>query len=212
MAAKVSAAEDGSVLLKLGDEPMRLVPVGQLLYREELGSELVAFEEDESGRITHAFLGTAPMVALERMPWYATPTLHQILLGLSLVVFVGTIIAAASRFLRRRFGTPRPEDELRGRAFVIAIALLNVTFVIALVVLGSDFWALLSGPDTALKAALVLPVLAGLLTIGAVVMAVRHWRDHAGTRAARLRYSAVIAFSVIFLWSLNTWNLLGWRM
>lgn len=211
-AASVSAAEDGSLLFKAGDEPMRLVPVGPLLYREEMGDELVAFEEDENGRVTHAFIGAAPMVALERMPWYAVPVLHQILLGLSLVVFVGTIIAAVSRFLRRRFGQPRPEDQLGGRAFTIAIASLNVAFVIALVILSTDFWALVSGPDTKLRAALLLPVLAGLLTIGAIAMAVRHWRSGAGTRGARLRYSAVIAFSIVFLWSLNTWNLLGWRM
>ncbi len=211
-AVKVSADEDGSLLFSMMDEPIRLVPVGPLLYREELGHELVAFEEDENGDVTHAFLGAAPMMAFERLPWYGSPTLHQVLLGISLLVFAATIVAAVNRFVRRRWGQPRPEDALRGRAFIVGIAVLNVAFVVTLAILSADFWALLSGPATGLKAALLLPVLAGLLTLGALYMAFRHWRSGTGTRGARIRYSAVVVVSIVFLWSLNMWNLLGWRM
>jgi hypothetical protein len=55
---------------------MRLVRVEPLLYREELGQELVAFKADPSGRVTHGFMGLAPMMALERVAWYESPTLH----------------------------------------------------------------------------------------------------------------------------------------
>jgi hypothetical protein len=53
---------------------------------------------------------------------------------------------------------------------------------------------------------------AALLTIAAAVAAVRHWRRGVGTRGARLRYGAVVALAVLFTWSLNQWNLLGWRL
>ena len=52
----------------------------------------------------------------------------------------------------------------------------------------------------------------GLTIVGALAMAFRHWRESAGTRGARLRYSAVVVCGIVFLWSLNMWNLLGWRM
>lgn len=211
-AVELRAQEDGSLLVDWLDEQIRFVPIGPLLYREELGQELIAFEEDDGGRVTHAFMAALPMMAFERLSWYESPALHRFLLGVSLVVFAATVIAAGRRLLRRRFGQPRPEDELRGRTLVVVISLLNVAFAVALVMLSADFWALLSGPATGLKAALLLPVLAGLLTLGAVVVAVRHWREHTGTRGARLRYSGVVAASIVFLWSLHMWNLLGWRM
>ncbi|MBV9880410.1 MAG: hypothetical protein JO180_07935, partial [Gemmatirosa sp.] len=65
---------------------------------------------------------------------------------------------------------------------------------------------------TGLKVAFALPVLALLLTLGGVAAAVRQWRRGDGTRAARLRYGATLALALLFAWSLNTWNLLGWRL
>jgi len=208
---KVRPDGDGAIVVGVLGDPMRMVPVGPLLYREELGHGLLAFAEDESGNITHAFIGMAPMMALERLAWYQSPTLHQILLGLCAVIFLATIIAAVRRFFRVRWGHPRPEDELRGRALTVGISLLNVAFLVTLAVLASDFWSLLSSPFTDLQIALALPVIAGLLTIGAIVVAVRHWRSGAGTLSARVTYSVVIAASLVFMWSLNMWNLLGWR-
>lgn len=207
----IGAADDGTLLFAMAGEPMRMVPVGPLLYREELGHQLLAFQEDEDGDITHAFIGAAPMMAMERLAWFEAPKFHQMLLGLCALIFAATIIAAVRRFFRRRWGHRRPEDELPGRYLTVGISVLNVAFLVALGVLASDFWALLSPPYTDLQLALALPVLAALLTIGAIVMAVRHWRSGASTRGARITYSVVIAASLVFIWSLNTWNLLGWR-
>ena len=207
----IDVDEDGALLVDLMGEPVRMVPVGPLLYREELADGLLAFEEDEDGKVTHAFIGAAPMMVLERQSWFETATLHQFLLGLCAVIFVATIVAAVRRFFRVRWGHARPEDGLAGRWLIIGIAALDVLFLIALGVLASDFWALLSPPFTDLQLALALPVIAGLLTIGAIVVAVGHWRSSAGTRGARITYSVVIAASLVFMWSLNTWNLLGWR-
>lgn len=63
-----------------------------------------------------------------------------------------------------------------------------------------------------LKIALALPMAAAALTGVAIAAAAGQWRDGLGTRAARLRYDAVVIASVLFLWSLSRWNLLGWRL
>jgi hypothetical protein len=55
-------------------------------------------------------------------------------------------------------------------------------------------------------------MIGALLTVAALVAAVRLWRTGAGTRWERLRYTAVVAIALLFVWSLNSWNLLGWRM
>jgi CubicO group peptidase (beta-lactamase class C family) len=208
----VSAADSGRLVMNSALGQMHLRPVGPLLYRDDMDGGLVAFRAEGSGPATVGFLGIAPMMALERVPWYASPRLHWVVLGLAVVVFVLTLLAAAGRLARRRFGTPRPEDALPGRWMVVLVAALNVAFLVAVgVILGSS-GGLLEGPLTGLKVALALPVIAALLTIGAAVTAVRHWRGGVGTRGARLRYGATVALAVLFVWSLNQWNLLGWRL
>jgi len=209
---RVSASDSGKVIISspLGDS--HLVPVGPLLYRDAMRDELVAFKADSGGDVSYGFLGVAPMMALERVPWYASPKLHWVVLGLGVLVFVGTIVAAVRRFARRRFGTPRPEDPLPGRALVTVPALLNIAFLVTVgVVIGSS-GGLLEGPLTGLKVALALPIIGALVAIGAAVMSARQWRTGAGTRGARLRYSSAVVVTLLFVWSLSQWNLLGWRM
>ena len=208
----VAAADSGRVLLHspLGD--MRLVPVGPLLYREELGSDLVSFKAGPSGRAEYGFLGMAPMMVLERVPWYATARLHWVILGLGTLVFLGTLAAGVRRFVRRRAGAALPGDALRGRWLLVTLALCHVLFLVTAVSILGASGGILTGPLAGLRAALTLPVLAVVLTVGAVVVAVRQWRRGEGTRGARLRYDAVVAVALLFAWSLNQWNLLGWRM
>jgi hypothetical protein len=63
-----------------------------------------------------------------------------------------------------------------------------------------------------LKVVLSLPVLGTICVLGAAYYAARQWRLGAGTRAARLRFSAATFVALLFTWSLLQWNLLGWRM
>jgi hypothetical protein len=55
-------------------------------------------------------------------------------------------------------------------------------------------------------------VIAAVLSLAAAVVAVRQWRRGLGTRGARLRDGATVALALLFVWSLNQWNLLGWRL
>jgi hypothetical protein len=71
---------------------------------------------------------------------------------------------------------------------------------------------LLENPLTGLKIAFVLPVIGCLLTLFALGASVMQWRSGAGTRGARLRYAGTVFVALLFIWSLNQWNLLGWRM
>ena len=41
---------------------------------------------------------------------------------------------------------------------------------------------------------------------------IQQWRNGDGTFWMRLRHTGAIGIALLFFWSLNTWNLLGWKM
>jgi CubicO group peptidase (beta-lactamase class C family) len=205
-------ADSGRLVMHsaLGDS--RLVPVGPLLYREELGDALVSFQADSGGRIVRGFFGPAPMMTMERVPFTQSVTLHWFILGLGALVFIATVLAALGRFVRRRFGEARLDDDLPGRWFLVLASVFELVFVVVLVVVLSSSQGLLNGPLTGLKVAFTLPVLAALCVLGASYYAARQWRLGAGTRASRLRFSSATFVALLFIWSLAQWNLLGWKL
>ena len=208
----VTPGDSGRVTLKSPLGTATLVPIGPMLYRDVSGDDLVSFKAGPDGTVQYGFMGNVPMMVLERVPWYASPKLHWVVLGLGIIVFIGLLVTAVLRFARRRAGTLRPEDRLPGRMLVVLPALLNLVFLVAVGVIVGSGGGLLEGPLTGLKIALALPVLGVLLVLGAVVVAARHWKTGAATRGARLRYSSAVVIVLLFAWSLSQWNLLGWRM
>jgi CubicO group peptidase (beta-lactamase class C family) len=193
----------------LGDS--RLLPVGPLLYREELGEGLVSFQADSSGKIVRGFFGPAPMMTMERVPVLQSAMLHWFILGCGAIVFLGMVLAAIGRFVRRKFGEPRREDTLPGRWTLVTASALQIAFVITvLIVASASGGGLLNGPLTGLKIAFILPVIGTLLVASAAFFATRQWQLGAGTLAARMRFSAATVVALLFTWSLYQWNLLGW--
>jgi CubicO group peptidase (beta-lactamase class C family) len=209
---RVSAADSGRLILHSPFGDSRLVPVGPLLYRDELGGDLLAFQADSKGHVERGFMGNAPMMTLERVPFSQSPHLHWVLLGLGVLVFIGILLAALGRFVRRRLGEVRADDALPGRWLLVTLALLDLVFLVVVTSIIAGGGGLLNGPLTSLKLALALPVIGLLLTLAAVYIAARQWRTRVGTRGARLRYSGAVFVALLFVWSLAQWNLLGWRM
>ena len=207
----VTANEDGSLLMKspLGD--MRLDPVDSLLYQDRVSGHLVAFKTDESGRATHGFMDFVTMMTLEKQGTLQTTKVHQMILGLGLVTALGILIAAWVRWLNRRV-LPAPAPSVRtGRRLLVWAAILLLAFPIGVLLLATNQDRLINGPYTMLYAVLALPVLAGVLTLIAAWFGLKQWREGAGTLGFRLRYAGAIVMFALMLWSLNAWNLLGWR-
>jgi CubicO group peptidase (beta-lactamase class C family) len=207
----IMANEDGSLLMKspLGD--MRLDPVDSLLYQDRVSGHLVAFKTDESGKATHGFMDFVPMMTLEKQGSFATSSLHQGVLGLGLVVALGILIAAYIRWLNRKH-LPKPAPSVAtGRRLLVWAALLLLLFPAGVMLVATNPDRMFNGPYTLFYAVLALPVLAGLVTLVAAWFGLKQWREGAGTLGGRLRYAGAILMFALVLWSLNAWNLLGWR-
>ncbi|MGQ0650576.1 MAG: serine hydrolase domain-containing protein [Gemmatimonadaceae bacterium] len=213
-AVKISVSDSGALVATTPLGTLRLVQVDSLLFRDVASQDLVAFKADAEGKITHGYLSLLPMGTLEKASGLGAPSLHLAVLGLGVAMFGCIFIAALVGLFRKRSVRPGPEDSLvkRGRLLLLVAALLVVAFVIVTAVLAGDMEKMLMhGELGAVKAALVLPVLAAIATLGTVVVLVFQWMRNAGTRGTRLRQSLAVVIALLFFWSLNTWNLLGWK-
>ena len=96
----------------------------------------------------------------------------------------------------------------------MGVSALLVLFTVALFVYmgGMQWYTILFGVPLFIKVLLVLPVLAAVLTAGALVFTVLAWKDKYWGVAGRIYYTVVTLTAVAFIWSLNFLNLLGWRI
>jgi hypothetical protein len=54
--------------------------------------------------------------------------------------------------------------------------------------------------------------IAALLGIGVLFFMVKAWVKGYWTRCQRVHYTLVFLAALVFVWFLNYWNLLGWRL
>ncbi|HEX4936200.1 MAG TPA: serine hydrolase domain-containing protein, partial [Gemmatimonadaceae bacterium] len=210
----VSAMPDGTLFIKTPFGAMRLVQEDSLLFRDRYSGTHVAFRADASGKITHAFYDAAPMMVLDKWEGMSSPKVHLFILGGGLAMFLAIIITAIVRFfIRHTPGRPRLEPSIvHGRRALTLAGLMVIAFLAILGSLVSDPEKLLGGTPTALTVGLALPILALLLALWGVWSMVQQWRNGDGTIWMRLRHTGAVAVTLLFFWSLNTWNLLGWKM
>jgi hypothetical protein len=209
----VTATADGALLIASPLGAMRLVQIDSLLFRDVTSGTLVAFKTDDRGNVTHGMLDLTPMMVMDKQGTLSSPRLHLVVLGLGLATFLGILVSAVLRRFRRRAGTePVPAPTIAsGRKLMVIAALLVVGFLVALAIIASNPARLFGDTPTSLKVALVLPVLGLLVTLGALWSGIQQWRAGQGSTGARVRHLAAVLVALLFFWSLNNWNLVGWH-
>jgi hypothetical protein len=138
---------------------------------------------------------------------------HYILLGVSMVIFLSAI-AWPIGALQNRVKGKKKAGELRSRqAHWVAggMSALYLLFLIGMVIVLSDTQSIMYGVPPLLPFVLVLPLLAVVLTIGALGFTVLVWRNRYWGGIGRVHYTLVTLMSLPFIWFLNYWNLLGFR-
>jgi hypothetical protein len=59
---------------------------------------------------------------------------------------------------------------------------------------------------------LLLWFIAAVLTLGAIGFTVLAWKNRYWSALGRVHYTMVSLAAFAFIWFLNYWNLLGWRL
>jgi CubicO group peptidase (beta-lactamase class C family) len=225
--ATISDPGDGTLLLSVMGIEVSVAEVEPLYFRQVGGDRLggvdLVFREDDQGRITHMFSGFAPQWSFEKLNWYEAPGFNMVLaLGCALV-FLSVLIVALIGFVRDRLRGGDREPAPRGARVawwtVVGISILNLLFLAASI--GTVFFGNpvpFYGVSLFYRLALLLALLAAVLTIGALVYTVLAWtglgdpqrRPYWGI-VGRVYYTLVTVAAVAFVWFLHYWNLLGWR-
>ncbi len=205
---KVAVMPDGTLMTGgIFEEPWRWVEIGPNLFHQIDGGLTLAFIEDSDGALNHFVFSAFPFMPAYRLAWYQAPTFNYVLLGVALLLCVTTLVS----FFRHR--KSRKEDPSRARWAMRLAALVSavtLTFVVAVtIIVSSAGESLFSGFPPALTAALMLPILASILTLGVVVFAALAWKKGFWTWFRRVHYTLFAVFAVGLVWFYWYWNVLG---
>jgi CubicO group peptidase (beta-lactamase class C family) len=210
MPSKVTVAvmPDGTLLTGgIFEEPWRWVEIDKNLFHQIDGGMTLAFIEDDDGAINHFVFSAFPFMPAYRVAWYAAPTFNYVLLAVALLLCVTTLVS----FFRHR--KKRKEDPSGARWAVRLAALvsgLTLAFLVAVtIIVSSAGESLFSGFPPTLTAALMLPIVTSILTLGVAVFAVLSWKNGYWTRFRRLHYTLFAVFAIGLVWFYWYWNVLG---
>jgi CubicO group peptidase (beta-lactamase class C family) len=203
-------AEDGHLLVDSPFGRQRYAATGPGSFEQTRGEWSLVFEEGTGEGRTGLFMGPFPLAYFEA-PYYRTLG-FQLPVGLAcLALLLSTLVVFPVAFLLRRHrggGKPPLTARLAG-PLAAATALLNagllVWFLLSLVGFGETYvW-----PTQAVSAITRLWLLSVPLTLGLVSLAALAWWKRYWGLAGRVHYALVALASVLFVWILGNWNLIG---
>jgi CubicO group peptidase (beta-lactamase class C family) len=205
---KVAPTKDNTLMTTgILEDPWHWVEVEPNLFQQVGGGLTLAFMEDENGSVSHLAISLLPFMPAYRIAWYANPNFNYFLLVAGLLLCVTTLISAFRHRKERRVDPANAKWAVR-LAWIVST--LTLVFWIAVAVIASSAGEdLFSGFPPTLTAALMLPILISILTVGVVVFVVLVWKEGFWTRFRRIHYTLFAIFAVGLAWFYWFWNMLG---
>lgn len=211
---EVTADEDDTLVVSgmLGSSGSHYAEVDDLLFQKVDGQAQLAFREDESGRITHLFLGDLPAIALQRVAWYESPKLHLPLLAGCALIFLSAALGWPFVLLvtRGRLIAGNPSSFMS----LLSTWLAWIGCIVYLVFLGgigfmvSDPNQIVYGLSPELEMLLLLPQVCVGIAALVFLCAMLSWGKRYWRFSGRVHYLLVALAGVGFAWFLYCWNLL----
>lgn len=211
----VNAEPDGTLVLS--PTQIRLVPVAPRLFRDNTYGLPVVFRQDASDPTTYMLIANRPDQTFERVAWYEAPSFHYVLLLFCAILFLSVPLAAVVGWLVDRFRRtdrgPAPAPPRIARLLLALIAALNLLGLADFIlVFDNAYLAVARGDVSSLYLPLLLWLSAAVLTMGTLGFTALAWKNRYWGVMGRVHYALVTLAAVVFIWFLNFWNLLGWRM
>jgi hypothetical protein len=208
--ATVAATRDNTLVIPgLLQDTFQYVEVAPSVFRQVGGDRTVAFVQDGDGEVL-GMVGQFAFIPFYKLRWYESSPFHFTLLGLSILLFVVALVSALRNWKADR-AAPRAARWARRNLGLLGA--LNLAFVVAFVaIVAGGVRELIFALPKGFYAVLTLPLVGAALTLLAAVLAVKVWRESYWTRGRRLLHTAGVLAAIAFVWFLNFWNLLGYRV
>ena len=206
----VSPTSDNTLLVSgIFPEPMQYVEVEPLLFKQIDGRQTIAFKENEEGEITHMFLGAFPFMPTYRVSWYETPAFSLAIVGLGVLFSITTMVSA---FYHRKESKTAPAGSRWAVRLAVAVSGLTLVFLVSFIaIIASQAESIMYGIPSSLTAALVLPIITSLLTIGTTIFVVLAWKRRFWNLVRRVHYSFFSLTALALVWFYFHWNILGFQ-
>jgi CubicO group peptidase (beta-lactamase class C family) len=189
------------------EDPWYWVEVEPGFFRQIDGGMTLAFTENAEGRVTHMSFSMLPFMPTYRIAWYTDPIFNYVLVVLAVVLCLTTLVSAFRHRKARKLDPRGARWAVRLAALTSALTLLFIVAVTIIVSVAGE--ELFSGYPPTLTAALMLPILTSILTLGVAVFAVLAWKGKYWTRFRRVHYTLFAVFAIGLVWFYWYWNILG---
>lgn len=169
--------------------------------------DLIAFVENDRSEVSH-MLGPMAASPAYKLAWHERLGFHRGLLGLASLSFVVAMVWAAI------YREPKPVQTVQRLARWLAAAVAGVN-LIALAILWnafSDVYELSYGYSYLVLWALTLLLISIPITGAVGYCAITAWLRNSWTGRGRVLYTLFTLMALAFLWSMNHWNLIGYKL
>lgn len=175
--------------------------IGPGVFQEHGGQDRIAFRDHDGMQLTVA---SDPTVAYQRLPWYASPVLHQyVLLGTLVLLLVTVLVLPVLALVRRRRAASWPLGARVARVLCWSTGALLVAATVCFMLLAADSNALnrsiLVDDSPLLTAVPALTNVALGLTGAMLLCTVLAWRRRWWRLAGRLHYTLSALSAAAFL-------------
>ncbi|MCF8243450.1 MAG: beta-lactamase family protein [Melioribacteraceae bacterium] len=208
--------DEGMLMMYDHKGDIRRLIQGEPLFFQSIDDDYhINFREDEDNNITHVFTGGTS--ALEKIEWYEESWFNQILFMVLITIFILTLIL----FLVYRIIHRRDESKSLNYSLLKSASYTAGSYVLYVLVFSMIMMFLLSsevqqigfayGLDWYFYVVQIIPFAAIIFTIFQITKIVKGKKNLINAKYG-LTVSAVVALSsLVMVWFLNYWCLLGWR-
>ncbi|MDH4058903.1 MAG: hypothetical protein OEU76_09060, partial [Cyclobacteriaceae bacterium] len=209
----ISVKDSTRLAITSPQETLYYVPIDSTTFREEFKNDRIAFERDENGKVLRMYNGLLAIIAFDKISAVQSATLHYLIFGLVFMLGLVTLTYwPLVAIIRRHYVLgPRARPPMPPISKVIAWTnyLLYFLFWVGLIVSLANPEELVFGIPLALKISLVFPLIMIVTTLGMILMAVILVGHKRYRLRGRIFYIVLCLASILALWQLNYWNLLG---
>ncbi|MFB6214632.1 MAG: hypothetical protein ABEI54_02070, partial [Candidatus Bipolaricaulia bacterium] len=211
------AGESKLLMTGFGTGPAEWRRIGELTFENVSfrSNEKLFFSGDGEKGVKYLFMENNPTTVLIKLPWWGNYNLH---LAIPVVValffcisFLAWILSAIYRRLYR-VQSPKRSLDFRITRWVAGITMISFLIFLLSFSLSAQSRAIIYGLTPSALISLLFGMAGAFTSAVLVGLVIRSWIKGSGKLSHRLHWSAVVLSSLVFIWWMNYWNLLGIRV